>query len=141
MTLLVLLVFLVLLAAVRRERRTRRAFAEDGPAFRCRVRFRRRWSRRMWACWAGELLLIRRGPVFDRTLRLPVRVLPPGVHRLPAGTGRRCGPDPIVVRLVAADGTVFAVVAAGADRVELVGPYLAAAFSDLPRAPVRRREI
>ncbi|GLW34910.1 hypothetical protein Areg01_78460 [Actinoplanes regularis] len=150
-TSLLFLTLLAMIAAVARERRGRRAFAEDGPTFECRVRacgpppaawrrLRRRWSRWMWARWAGEVLVIRRGPVLDRDLRLTAEVLPKGVFRLPAQEGRRCGRNPIAVRLRTDDGAVIEVVAARAARTELVGSFVAAAFSDLPRAPVRRRE-
>ncbi|GAA2852522.1 hypothetical protein Acy02nite_51770 [Actinoplanes cyaneus] len=129
-----LLLVLVVICATGRERRTRRAFAEDGPTFRCRVRSRRRWSRWMLARWTGELLVIRRGPVFDRIRRLPGVVLADGVVRRHVH-GRRL----IVVRVGIGGGAVIEVAADGLDRAELVGPYVAAAFSGLAAAPVRRR--
>ncbi|MFI1996393.1 hypothetical protein [Actinoplanes sp. NPDC020271] len=125
---MVSLFVLVLLAlcAAGRERRTRKAFAEDGPAFRCRVRFRRGWSRWMWARWTGDLLVIRRGPVFDRIRRMPGVVLSEGVVRRHIR-----GRNLIAVRVCVAPGTVIEVAADGLDRAELVGPYVAAAFSAL----------
>ncbi|WIM98430.1 hypothetical protein ACTOB_002030 [Actinoplanes oblitus] len=142
---------LLLALAAGRERRRRRAFAEDGPTFECRVRavgrspapwrrLRRRWSRWMWARWSGEVLVIRRGPVLDRRVRLAAQVTPKGVYVLPLREGPRCGRDPIAVRLRTADGAVIEVAAHAAARTELVGMYVAAAFSDLPRAPLRRPE-
>ncbi|BCJ45780.1 hypothetical protein GCM10010168_58000 [Actinoplanes ianthinogenes] len=148
---LLFLMFLAVLAAVARERRKRRAFAEDGPTFECRIRaagrspqgwrrLSRSWSRWVWARWSGEVLVIRRGPVFDRTVRLAAQVTPKGVYVLPLHEGRKCGRNPIAVRLRTADGAVIEVAAHAAARTELVGMYVAAAFSDLPRAPVRRPE-
>jgi hypothetical protein len=149
---LLFLAFLLLLGAFARERRGRRAFAEGGSAFWCRFRatggaprgwrwLRRRWSRRMWARWSGDVLVIRRGPVFDRTIRLAARVSPVGVYLLPPRDAKRCGVHPIAVRLWLADGSLAEVTATETERTELVGPYLAAAFNDLPKAPVPRRDI
>src|SRR4051812_27533210 len=107
MVVLFLLVLIVLCAAGR-ERRTRRAFAEDGPTFRCRVRSRRRWSRWMLARWTGELLVIRRGPVFDRIRRVPGVVLADGVVRRHVH-GRRL----IAVRVGIGRGAVIEVAADG----------------------------
>ncbi|BCY11352.1 hypothetical protein [Actinoplanes sp. L3-i22] len=135
MTMLVLffLVGLVLVAAGR-ERRNRRRFAEDLGTFRCRIRRRgRRWSRWMWARWSGELLVIRRGPVFDRTLRLAGVVLPEGVRR------RRVRKRFLVAVRIRTAHEVLEMATEAASRTELVGPYLAAACIDLPQAPVRRR--
>lgn len=128
------LLALLALCAAGRERRTRRAFAEDGPAFRCRIRSRRRWSRWMWARWTGDLLVIRRGPVFDRIRRMPGVVQTEGVVRRHV-RGRAL----IAVRVCVARGAVIEVAAEGMDRAELVGPYVAAAFSGLAAAPERRR--
>jgi len=144
------LAFLVVLAAVR-ERRGRRAFAGYGPAFECRIRacgqapadwprLRRRWSRRLWARWSGEVLEIRRGPVLDRALGLTAQVSSKGVYVLPDPPGRQFGPNPIAVRLRTADGSVIEVVTSETVRSELVGVFVAAAFNDLPRAPFRRQE-
>jgi hypothetical protein len=138
---LVFMVTILVMLLIGRERRNRRAFAEDGPAFRCRFRshgarprpwrrLRRRWSRWMWARWTGELLVIRRGPIGDRTLRLTARVQSAGVYVLPSSRA-------IAVRMSVGDATVE-VTAAAHDRLELVGPFLAAAVHDLPQAPVGR---
>ncbi|MFC7528652.1 hypothetical protein [Actinoplanes sp. GCM10030250] len=166
MTPLLFLAFLVLLVAVARERRRRKAFVDEGSAFWCRVRaihfvsrrfplrtgfraggapgnwklLRRGWSRRMWARWCGDVLVVRRGLIFDRTVWLAARVSPVGVHTVPARDARRCGRDPIAVRLQLHDGSVIEVTTSASERLELVGPFLAAALSDLPKAPARRRE-
>ncbi|MBG0567180.1 hypothetical protein I4J89_37610 [Actinoplanes sp. NEAU-A11] len=148
---LLFLAFLLLLGAVARERRSRRHFIDGGSAFWCRIRtsggpprawrrLRRQWSRRMWARWSGDELVVRRGPVFDRTIRLTARVSPVGVYVVPPGEAKRCGQHPIAVRLWLRDGSLVEVTATEAERTELVGPFLAAAFSDLPKAPVPRRE-
>ncbi len=134
MILLIFVTALLVLVAAGRERRTRRAFADDGPAFRCRVRGRRGWSRWMWARWAGDLLVIRRGPVFDRIRRVPGVVTTEGVVRRHVR-----GRSLIAVRVRIARDAVIEVAADGQDRAELVGPYVAAAFSGLAAAPVRRR--
>jgi hypothetical protein len=142
---LLFLGLLVLFCAVHRERRSRRAFAEDGPAFACRIRapgrspaswprLRRRWSRQLYARWFGAVLVVRRGPVFDRTVRIAAAVTMEGVVGVP-------GTNAIVVRLWVSDGSLVEVTAGAQARTELVGMYLAAAVSDLPRAPLRRREI
>ncbi|BAL87026.1 hypothetical protein AMIS_18060 [Actinoplanes missouriensis 431] len=131
-----------------RERRARRAFV-DGGAFACRVRacgpppsgwrrLRPRWSRRLLAHWAGEALVVRRGPVLHRIVRLPARAAVSGVHHLSRSDARRCGSRSIAVRLRLADGALIEVTTGRAERIDLVGPYLAAAVNDLPRAPVRR---
>ncbi|MEV6300584.1 hypothetical protein AB0M02_14350 [Actinoplanes sp. NPDC051861] len=149
---LLFLTLVVLLAALARERRTRREFTDDGGAFRCRIRtaggpppgewrlLRLRWSRRMWARWCGDVLVIRRGPVLDRPVRLAARVCRAGVYALPARDARHCGRDAIGMRLQVHDGALIEVTAAEPDRSALVGPFLAAAFNDLPKAPARRRE-
>jgi hypothetical protein len=144
------LTFLVVLA-IARERRARRAFAGYGPAFECRIRscgpasvewprLRRRWSRRLWARWSGEVLEIRRGPVLDRTLRLAAQVSPKGVYVLPDPPDLAFEPAPIAVQLRTAAGAVIEVTAGETARAELVGAYVAAAFNDLPRAPSRRQD-
>src|SRR4051794_34943578 len=74
-------VLAVLVAAVVVERRRRRHLTEDVDVFQCRIRslgpapkgwrmLRRAWSRRVWACWTGDVLMVRRGPVLDRRVRL-----------------------------------------------------------------------
>jgi hypothetical protein len=61
------------------------------------------------------------------------------VHHLLAEAPRRCGSRPLGVVLKVWDGSRIEVAAATDDRLQVVGPYLAAAISDLPRAPVPRR--
>lgn len=151
LTMLSILAVAVSLAALGWGRRGRRRFAADEHAFECRFRAcgpapagwrlpRRRWSRWMWARWAGEMLVVRRGPVLDRTLRLAARIGAPGVFR-PAGQAEQPpGFQQIVARLSVAGRTVE-ITASGYMRTQLVGPYLAAAVTDLPKAPVRRREL
>jgi hypothetical protein len=131
--------------------RNRRRFRRSGTAFRCRLRARsftctawrrltRRWSRPMWATWAGDELVVRRGPVFDRKVVLRSRVVSAGVYVLARGSARWCGHRPIAVGLTVADGSWVEVAADSDARMALVGPYLAAAINDLPRAPVPRRQ-
>ncbi|MCY1136875.1 hypothetical protein OWR29_02620 [Actinoplanes sp. Pm04-4] len=131
-------VLLVVLALVR-EVRARRRFAQDGPSFRCRFRrvygeapagwpgLRRLWTRPMWARWSGDVLVVRRGPVRDRTLRLAAKVQPVGVYVRPRTAD-------LSVRL-SVGGAIVEMTAAAEARLELVGPYLAAAVSDLPKPP------
>lgn len=94
----------------------------------------------MWARWSGDVLVIRRGPVLDRTLRLTARITSAGVYVVPPRDAKRCGEHPIAVRLRLRDGSLLEVTATEPERTELVGPYLAAALNDLPRAPARRRD-
>jgi hypothetical protein len=149
---LLLLTFALLLGAAVVERRSRRGFIDDVPAFTCRLRavglppgdwrwLRRRWTRRMQAYWCDDMLIVRRGPVFSRRTELLARISPTGVYALPFREDRRCGRNAIAVRLWNSDGAVVEVAATEADRTELVGPFLAAAISDLPKAPAFRREI
>jgi hypothetical protein len=127
------------------DRRRQRAFIREGPVFAARFRtagprpacwrgLRRRWSRRMWAYWRDDVLVIRRGPVLDRRLRMFAQITVAGVYGL---SGRR---GAIAVHLRLPDGALLEVTAPSGDRVELVGPYLAAGISHLPRAPLRRRD-
>jgi hypothetical protein len=136
---------LSLLAGFLVDRRRQRAFIREGPVFAGRFRsagprppgwrgLRRGWSRRMWAYWRDDVLVIRRGPVFDRRLRLIAQVTFAGVYGL---SGRR---GTIAIHLRLPDGALLEVSAPTGDRLELVGPYLAAAVSHLPRAPLRRRD-
>ncbi|MEU8240239.1 hypothetical protein AB0C07_18490 [Actinoplanes missouriensis] len=147
---LILLLLFLTAAAIRRERRGRLSFLDGGAVFACRVRacgpppsgwrrLRPRWSRQLLAHWAGEALVIRRGPVLHRIVRLPARAAVSGVHHLSRSDARRCGSRSIAVRLRLADGALIEVATGRAERIDLVGPYLAAAVNDLPRAPVPRR--
>lgn len=136
---------LLLLSGLLVDRRRRRAFIREGPVFTARFRtagprppgwrgLRRGWSRRMLAYWRDDVLVIRRGLVVDRRLRLFAQITFAGVYGL---SGRR---DAIAVHLRLPDGALLEVTAPSGDRVELVGPYLAAGISHLPRAPLRRRD-
>lgn len=128
-------------------------FRRAGDAFRCRIRacgrpsvlwprLPRHWTRRrMWARWGGDILIVRRGPVFPRYVRLPAQVSPAGVHSVPSWDAKRCGPQPIAVELRVSDGSRVELAAADDARLAMVGLYLAAAMHDLPRAPVPRRRM
>jgi len=151
LTMLSILAVATLLAALGWGRRSRRRFAEDEHSFECRFRAcgpapagwrlpQRRWSRWMWARWTGEMLVVRRGPVLNRTLRLAPRIGAPGVFR-PAGQAEQTpGIQQIMARLTVGGRTVE-IIASGYMRTQLVGPYLAAAVTDLPKAPVPRGEL
>ncbi|WP_433796978.1 hypothetical protein [Actinoplanes sp. CA-252034] len=134
-----------LLAGILWDRRGQRAFIREGPVFAARFRsagprprawrgLRRGWSRRMWAYWRDDVLVIRRGPVLDRRLRMFAQITVAGVYRLSGPGGA------IAVHLRLPDGALLEVTARPGDRIELVGPYLAAGLSHLPRAPLRRRD-
>ncbi|BEL04871.1 hypothetical protein Q0Z83_030620 [Actinoplanes sichuanensis] len=136
---------LSLLVATIWDRRSRRAFIREGPVFAARFRcagpsprcwrgLRRGWSRKMWAYWRDDVLVIRRGWVFDRRLRMFAQITLAGVYGLSGQRGA------IAVHLRLPDGALLEVTAPSGDRVELVGPYLAAGISHLPRAPLRRRD-
>jgi len=131
-------------------RRSRQRFRDSGAPFRCRLRVRghrsaiwpslgRHWSRPMWARWEGDVLIVRRGPVLARTIPVRTQPLVEGVRNLLFEAPRLCGSRPIGVVLTVWDGSWIEVAAATEDRLTVVGPYLAAAISDLPQAPARRR--
>ena len=139
----------VLIAADLTAHLSRRRFRQAGDAFRCRVRtsgytsaswprLRRHWSRRMWAAWVGDALVVRRGPVLARTVRLPAQRSPTSVYAVPAQEARRLGHDPIAIDLLAWDGSRIEVAAEQCARLNLVGPFLAAGVSALPTAPAPR---
>lgn len=90
--------------------------------------------------WVGDELVVRRGPVFDREIVLRARVTSAGVYVLARGKARWWGHQPIAVGLTVSDGSWVEVAADEEARMALVGPYLAAAVNDLPRAPVPRRQ-
>lgn len=150
--LLVLGAFLAVLVIGMAARRSRRSFQDADAAFRCRLRLlghrsalwpalRRHWSRPMWALWDEDVLIVRRGPVLARTIPLRTQPLVDGVHNLLFEAPRLCGSRPIGVVLKVWDGTWIEVAAATDDRMKVVGPFLAAAISDLPQAPAPRRRI
>lgn len=149
---LLIVAVLALFAAFATNRRGLRRFGEDEHAFVCRIRVsgrvpanwrrlpRRRWSRHVVARWEGETLIVRRGPVFDRPVRLPARVQSE-VYLLRARSARLRGSRAVGVRLVVGSATLVEVAAFEYARMQLVGPYLTAALNDLPKAPAPRREI
>ncbi|GAA0911288.1 hypothetical protein GCM10009557_85600 [Virgisporangium ochraceum] len=132
--------------------RRRRVVNADG-AFRCRVRLtagrcsewprlRHRWSRhRLSARWNGDDLVVRRGPLLLVRVTLRGRIRHAGVHQLSALDVAGLGHRPVSIKLDLPDGSRVEVAAMDLDRTSLVGPYLAAALHDLPRAPRRRRRI
>jgi hypothetical protein len=141
----------VLLGIAVRAYRNRRRFSWAGETFRCRIRncgysstgwprLRRRWSRPMWATWTGDVLQVRRGPVFARVIALPATVSTAGVYQLPAHEAKRCGPRPVAVCLRISDGSRIEVVTEQESRLDVVGPYLVAAIHGLPGAPVPRSQ-
>jgi hypothetical protein len=145
-----ILVVVLILGVV--ARRSRQRFQDSGDAFRCRLRVRdhrsatwpslgRHWSRPMWALWEDDVLIVRRGPALAR--RIPLRTQSPvdGVRSLYLNAPRLCGSRPIGVVLSVRDGSWIEVAASADNRMEVVGPYLAAAISDLPRAPLPRRRF
>jgi hypothetical protein len=93
----------------------------------------------MWALWDDDVLIVRRGPILARTIPLRAQLPVGGVHHLLFEAPRRCGSRPLSVVLKVWDGSRIEVAAATGDRLQVVGPYLAAAISDLPQAPVPRR--
>ena len=146
---LVVAVVLVLIGADVAAYVGRRRFRQFGDAFLCRLRMRghtsaiwprlgRRWSRRMWAMWIDDVLVIRRGPVFARIIPLRAQMSRTSVHSVAARDVRRLGPDPIAIDLRIWDGSRIEVAAEQRERLHLVGPFLAAAVSALPHAPRSR---
>jgi hypothetical protein len=137
-------VFLVLCCVGAVVRRSRREWSLlTGDVFRCRLRtcgftsriwprLPRRWSRPMWAMWVDDALAVRRGPVFSRMISLPAAVSRAGVFALAPDDPPRSWEDPIAVRLMVADESLVEVAANAEARLDLVGPYLAAAINALP---------
>jgi hypothetical protein len=137
---------LVLVVADLTAHLSRRRFRQAGDAFRCRMRtsgytsaiwprLRRHWSRRMWAMWIDDVLVVRRGPMLARTIPLRAQRSPTSVYAVPQRDVRSLGPDPIAIDLKVWDGSRIEVAAARGARLNLVGPFLAAAVSALPTAP------
>ena len=125
---------------------SRRRFHQGAVAFRCRIRtsgytsaawprLRRHWSRRMWAMWVDDALVVRRGPVLARTVLLRAQGSPTSVYAVPPRDVRSLGPHPIAIDLKVEDGSRIEVVAEPCARLNMVGPFLAAALSALPTAP------
>ena len=128
-------------------------FARDRSAFRCRValmgptwtsRHYPHWSRlKTRAKWVDDVLVIQAGPLWSRTLRIPVHLpLDTQIHDETRGTIRRLGAHPQSL-LVGQDGCAALVAVRATDRTCLVGPFLAAAVAGLPSAPRsgRRRKL
>jgi hypothetical protein len=94
----------------------------------------------MWALWADDVLILRRGPFLARTVALQVTMSTVGVYILP-GYDTRGRAAAIAVGLRLPDGARIQVATTEDGRVTLVGPYLAAALNDLPTAPVPWRRV
>jgi len=84
----------------------------------------------------GDVLLVQRGSVRRRCVTLPARVGAAGVRTSTRRAVRLCGRHPITVELEISDGARVEVAARDSWRSALVGPYLAAAMTGLPPAPV-----
>ena len=153
MRVLFAIAYLLLLAlALTQFLRWRRVARADG-AFRCQIRLsagcngqwpalREQWSRRrLRARWVGDELVVWTRPVLLTSVKLRGRICRDGLYRLTVIDVKRCGYRPVAIELELTDGSRIEVAATDAARVELVGPYLAAALKDLPRAPRRRRHI
>lgn len=152
MRLLFAVAYVLLIAlATMQYLRWRRVVRADGT-FRCQVRLvagcseqwprlRHRWSRRrLRARWVGDDLVILRRPMLLTSVTLRGRICRDGIHRLTFLDVKRCGYRPIAVEIDLSDGSRIGVATTEWARLELVGPYLAAALKDLPRAPKRRRQ-
>jgi hypothetical protein len=90
----------------------------------------------MWARWAGDVLVVSRGPLLPRTISLRAQMCPAGVYTVPPDepVGFDC---PVAAGLRLSDGTTVEVVTARDDRLALVGPYLVAAIHDGQHIPFR----
>jgi hypothetical protein len=123
-------------------------YARDLVSFRCRVgrptsgrrRHRTRWCIRCTrAAWVNDVLLLRAG-----VLRLWLVPLEVGVARdvmvrvLEPGEVRGLGPRPSALRFTLRFAGEMEIAVAAEDAGRLVGPFLAAALSDLPEAPRER---
>jgi hypothetical protein len=153
MRLLLGVAYLMLLAlAMTQFLRWRRVARADG-AFRCKVRLsagcmgqwpklRHRWPRRrLRARWVDDELVVWCRPVLLTSVKLRGRIRRDGVYRLTILDVKRCGYRPVAIELDLPDGSRIEVATTEAARMQLVGPYLAAAVNDLPRAPRRRRHL
>lgn len=109
-------------------------FTFDRSAFRCRFGRRGRWSRcKTTARWRGDVLVVRVGPLWLRTLRVPVR-LPLDARITPELSYfvRRLGDHPQSLIVRADDELRVAV--RNEDRLRLAGPFLGLALQG-PSAP------
>jgi hypothetical protein len=103
------------------------------------------WSRlKTRAKWTGDELVVQVGPLWARTLRVPVRLpLDAQIQDEEHGAIGRLGAHPQSL-LIEHDRCGALVIAVRAkDRTRLVGPFLAAAVAGLPSAPSsdRRRRL
>jgi hypothetical protein len=146
------LVVAVLLAFILTEvaHVSRLRFRQAGDTFRCRLRtcgyssaiwpcLRPWWSRRMWAMWVDDVLVVRRGPVLARTVLLRARITRSNVSIVSVREVRRLGPDPIAIALDLWDGSMIEIAAEEEARLILAGPFIAAAVSALANASMPRR--
>lgn len=115
-------------------------FARQPESFRCRLGAasrRRPWRRcSTRARWVNDVLLIQTGLLRTGTTAVVPRV--PSGSRLrwvPREDVRGLGGDPVALRLTVDDGRPLDIAVDGRNRMLLVGPFLAAALSGLPRAP------
>jgi hypothetical protein len=144
---------LVLLVALAAQFIRRWRFTRAPGAFRCRARLcakrsvlwpglRARWtSRRLWARWEHDELVVRRGRLRMRAARLPARVRGTGIYLLTCLDVTKLGSRPIAIELEISDGSWIEISARSSARLDLVGPYVGAALHGLPRAPAPRRQI
>jgi hypothetical protein len=127
-------------------------FARDPLSFRCRLARPHtledespRWSRwKTRAKWAGTVLVVQAGPLWARTLSIPVHLpLDARIQEEGCGRWRRLGAHPQSLRIEEQDGSALIVAVRQRDRTLLVGPFLAAAVAGLPAAPRsgRRRKL
>jgi hypothetical protein len=129
-------------------RRSRKRFICEDGTFRCRLRAcgklsivwpglarhcTRRWSRPMWARWADDVLMVRRGPLLPRIISLRAQMCRAGVYDMPPEEPYGLGWRPIAAGLRLHDGSFVEVAAARNERLALVGPYLAAAINGTHR--------
>jgi hypothetical protein len=152
MTVLVVLLLLALpfVGAVLAVRLGRARSSPRPAAFPCKVRPKggpgdkhaNRWPRSRWrGAWAHEVLLLDRGVLLPRTAALAVRMPEEALRDAGPGEVNRLGPDPVVVLLRLDDDSLIEVAAPHARRVELVGPFMAAAIPGLPRGPREQRHL
>jgi hypothetical protein len=120
-------------------------FARQPGAFRCRLgtppyprvpeatRWRRRRTR---ARWVSDVLIVQSGLLRLSATPLVAHVASDtAVRSLLPSEVRGLGKRPAVLRVTLEDQTPLEVAVAEASRALLVGPYLAAGLSGLPRAP------
>src|SRR4051794_39320593 len=118
-----LIASLLLLVALVAQLIRRRRFARSKGGFRCKARLsarrsmlwprlRPRWTRRrLWARWMGDELLVWRGRVLMRTVRLPAKVRNDGIYLLTCLDVTQLGSQPIAIELEISDGSRIEVAA------------------------------